>query len=142
MFGCPTHQNLGTSAPYPGSDDNTVRLWDGEFIQEITTEYGPRKLVFNMDESSLETDREKFQLSLLTAHHIQPLFSPSSSYSLDKTHHWVTWDSRNILFLPHDRRSGDFAVKDNVLAMGHASGRLTFLEFQPHLNPLGNVGYQ
>ena len=128
-----------------GSEDNTVRLCDVntmECIQQFTTEYAPGKLLFNMDESSLETDREKFPLGLPSVYHIQPLSSPSSSYSLDETQRWVTWNAHNILFLPPDRRPRVFAVKGNILAIGHSSGRSTFLEFQPDLSPLGNVGFK
>ena len=126
-----------------GSHDETVRLWDintHKCIQLFSTEYGPQKLLFNMDGLSLETDRETFRLSVSFVRHIQPLSSPSSPYSLDTTQHWVTWNSHNILFLPADRRPRDFVVKGNVMAIGHRSGRLTFLEFQPDHNPLGNVG--
>jgi hypothetical protein len=74
-----------------------------------------------------------------SVHHIQPLSSSPSSYSLAKTRHCVTWNSHNILFLPLDRRPGHFIVKDNILAIGRRSGRLIFLEFKPDLNPLCNV---
>jgi WD40 repeat protein len=126
-----------------GSYDNTVRLWDintRECIQLFTTKYRPKKLLFNVDELSLETDLETFRLNVSFVHHIQPLSSPSLPYSLDTTQHWVTWNSHNILFLPVDRRPRNFVVKGNVMAIGHSSGRVTFLEFQPDLNPLGNVG--
>jgi WD40 repeat protein len=59
-----------------GSHDKTVRLWDistGECVQQFTTKYVPGKLVFNMDESSLETGREKFQLNLSLSNYIQPI---------------------------------------------------------------------
>jgi len=112
-----------------------------ECIQQFTTEYAPGKLLFNMDESSLEINQEKFQLGLSPVRHIQSLSSPPSSYSLDKTQHWVTWNSHNILFLPPDRRPSHFAVKGTILGIGHPSGRLSFLEFQPDLNPLGNVRF-
>jgi WD40 repeat protein len=144
------HSDLVTVVAFPpngrflasGSVDNTVRLWNintRECIQLFTTEYCPRKLLFNTDGLSLKTDRETFRLSVSFVHHIQPLPSPSSPYSLDTTQHWVTWNSHNILFLPIDRRPRNFAVKGNVMAMGHPSGRVTFLEFHPGVNPLGNA---
>ena len=125
-----------------GSDDCTVRLWDvktTELIQQFTTKNPPYNLSFNMDESSLETGQEKFQLSFPSISHTQPQSSPPSSYSLDKTQRWVTWNSHGILFLPPDRRPGRFVIKNNILAIGHLSGRLTFLEFKPDLSPLINM---
>ena len=123
-----------------GSYDRTVRLWDvkiKKLIQQFTTENSPDRLSFSMDGSSLETGREEIQLRLSPLHHIP---SPSPSlYSLDETQHWVTWNTHNVLFLPFDRRPGEFVIKDNILAIGHPSGRLTFLEFKPDLSPLGNV---
>jgi WD40 repeat protein len=124
-----------------GSDDRTVRLWDvktTELIQQFTTTHFPRNLSFNMDESSLETGQEKFQLSFPSISHTQPQSSPSS-YSLDETQRWMTWNSHDILFLPPDRRPGHFVIKNNILAIGHTSGRLTFLEFKPDLSPLINT---
>jgi hypothetical protein len=81
-----------------------------------------------MDGSTLNKGREQLQL--------QP--SPSS-YSLDETSRWVMWNGHNILFLPPDREASDFDAKDNILAIGHPSGQLTFFEFQPDINPLGDV---
>jgi hypothetical protein len=61
-----------------------------------------------------------------------------SSYSLDITLQWVTWKTHKVLFLPYDRRPVRFAVKNNILAIGHRSGRLTFLELKPDINLLEN----
>jgi hypothetical protein len=59
-----------------------------------------------------------------------------SSYSLDITLQWVTWKTHKVLFLPYDRRPVRFAVKNNILAIVHRSGRLTFLELKPDINLL------
>jgi WD40 repeat protein len=123
-----------------GSGDRTIRLWDpttGKLTRQFTPEYPPDRPTFSMDESSLETAREKIQLGLSPLHHIQGPSPPS--YSLDKTRRWVTWNGHNILFLPLDRRPRDVVAKNNILAIGHDSGRLTFLEFEPNFNPLFNI---
>jgi WD40 repeat protein len=125
-----------------GSEDCTVQLWDvktTELIQQFSTKHPPHNLSFNMDESSLETGQEKFQFSFSPISHVQPQSSPPSSYSLDKTRRWMTWNSHRVLFLPPDRRPGHFVIKNNILAIGHQSGRLTFLEFKPDLSPLSNI---
>ena len=44
--------------------------------------------------------------------------------------------TENILFLPTDYRPTVFVVRDNILVMGHASGRLTFIEFDLARIPL------
>jgi len=123
-----------------GSDDRTVQLWDVRtkvLIREFTTKYHLGRLSYSMDGLSLETDREKIQLGLPPLPHSQTL-SQLSLYSLDETKRWVTWNTHNILFLPYDRRPSDFTVKNNILAIGHDSGRLTFLEFKSDFNLLVN----
>jgi WD40 repeat protein len=123
-----------------GSVGRTVQLWDvktKQLIRQFTTRHPLGRLSYSMDGSSLETGREKIQLGLLPLPHSQTL-SQSSLYSLDKTKRWVTWNTHNILFLPYDRRPSDFIVKNNIMAIGHRSGRLTFLEFKSDLNPLVN----
>jgi WD40 repeat protein len=123
-----------------GSGDGTVRLCDvktEELIRQYTTEHPLGRLSYCMDGSSLETGREKVQIQLSRLPHSQTL-PQSSFYSLDKTKRWVTWNTHNILFLPYDRRPSAFTVKNNILVIGHDSGRLTFLEFKSDFNLLVN----
>jgi hypothetical protein len=129
-----------------GSRDKTVRLWNvrnGELIQQYTTKNISRRLSFSMDGSTLNTGREQLQLPPSPSPYFRApssVLSPSpSSYSLDETNRWVMWNGRNILFLPPDRTASNFDARDNILAIGHPSGRLTFFEFQPGINPLGDV---
>jgi hypothetical protein len=42
---------------------------------------------------------------------------------------WVACRTENILWLPPDYRATCVAVQQNILAMGHASGRVTLIEF-------------
>jgi hypothetical protein len=48
---------------------------------------------------------------------------------------WVAQEMKNILWLPSDYRATCAAVRDNVLILGHASGRVSFLEFNPAYLP-------
>jgi WD40 repeat protein len=51
--------------------------------------------------------------------------------------HWVTWRKKRLLWLPPEYRGSCFRVRDNILAMGHRSGRVTFMEFDLDRNRLG-----
>ena len=44
-------------------------------------------------------------------------------------------EMKNILWLPSDYRATCVAVRGNVLILGHASGRVSFLEFNPAYLP-------
>ncbi|RPB27270.1 WD40 repeat-like protein, partial [Terfezia boudieri ATCC MYA-4762] len=88
------------------SHDNTVRLWDviqKSTIQVIHTGARLKHLAFS-----------------------DPTFPPP----LFVTDSWVTWNMKKILFLPWDYRpSSSAAAKDNILVLGHQSGRVTFMCF-------------
>jgi len=108
----------------------------GDLIKSFTSDYAVWKLSFSQDGSSLDTDREHIPLGFPTYF---TRVQHRSLYWLDKTLQWVTWDSHNILFLPPDRRPSDFAVKDNILAIGHFSGGLTFFGFSPDIRLLSDL---
>ena len=92
-----------------GSDDHTVMLWDAET-------------------GALQ--------STLKGHSEAKTYVQNSSYMLDNTEQWVTWKADNVLFLPPDRRPSSYAIQDNILAIGHKSGLLTVLGFDPNIHPI------
>jgi WD40 repeat protein len=121
------------------SGDKTVRLWDvktGECVMQFTTQQFFRKLLFNTKTSSLDTDQESFKLDISFADPVNSVSIPSP-FSLDKDQIWVMWNSIYVLFLPPDRRPVGFDIRDGIVALGHLSGHLTFLEFQENCMPVG-----
>jgi hypothetical protein len=57
-------------------------------------------------------------------------------YSIDKSRSWITWNDHNVLWLPPEFRPTCHEFKTNVLAMGHYSGRVSIIEFDPDLRPI------
>jgi len=119
---------LVSSASWGG----TVRLWDviqKTTIEEIHAGASMRRLNFT-DRTQLDSDRG--MLTLTSQLHpntsTQATFS-SSIYVRDDG--WVTWNRNRVLFLPVDCRPRSLTVKDNILVMGHESGRVTFTHFNP-----------
>ena len=53
---------------------------------------------------------------------------------------WVKWGTENVLYLPVDFQASSVAVRKNLLVIGNRSGRVTFIELDPDLIPLGAVG--
>jgi WD40 repeat protein len=119
------------------SGDHTVRLWDlrkKETLQILSTEESIDNLSFSNDGSYLQTERGLLRLSSVG----QPL-SESSPYLYVKNQ-WVACRAENILLLPADyRRPTCLAVRDNILAMGYESGRVTIIEFDLAKIPLGAI---
>jgi WD40 repeat protein len=91
------------------SEDRTIMLWDVETgaVQSTSKSYSDAKT------------------------QLQNTF-----YMLDETGQWVTWKGHNVLPLPPDRRPTIYSIQDNILAIGHRSGRVTMLGFDPTIDPL------
>ncbi|KAF8532468.1 putative WD-repeat protein [Trichophaea hybrida] len=115
------------------SDDNTIRLWDverKETIQVLEIEKPTDELSFSSNGSYLETSQGNIEIQHLT-HRESGFQSNSSSCQLSVSRHWVRWGKENILWLPPNLRPTYVAVQHNTLALGHWSGNVTILEFDP-----------
>ena len=52
---------------------------------------------------------------------------------------WVFWGEDNIFGLPCDHRPYRWAIKNDILALGYKSGRVTFIGFDPNHMPVGKT---
>ena len=52
---------------------------------------------------------------------------------------WIFWRKDKILWLPVEYRPSFWAIRNNVLALGHVSGQVTFIEFDPDHLPVGKT---
>ena len=66
------------------------------------------------------------------------LFNPSRGWYVNT--HWVKWGTENVLYLPVDFQASEVAVRGNLLAIGHPSGKVTLIELDPDLIPLRAIG--
>src|SRR5947207_12903799 len=93
-----------------------------------------------LDQVTARWDAETGALqSILKGHPGAKTYVQNSLYMLDNTKQWVTWKAHNVLFLPPDRRPSSYAIQDNILAIGHPSGLLTVLGFDPNIPPIIKV---
>jgi WD40 repeat protein len=119
------------------SGDKTVRLWDvstGASRGTLITEEFIADLSFPNDGLYLKTERGLLELNCLHDSVGQPQSNfPSYLYIKDR---WVACRTENILWLPTDYRPSCLVVRGNILIMGHASGRVTFIEFDMAKIPL------
>ncbi|OCK76970.1 WD40 repeat-like protein, partial [Lepidopterella palustris CBS 459.81] len=111
------------------SDDRTVRLWDtatGAALQTLKVYTVIRSLFFSSDGLYLETDRGQLDISPFSGTISLQSTSLKELFFIRET--WVTFKEENVLWLPSDYRVTCSAVRNNILVLGHESGRVTFLE--------------
>jgi WD40 repeat protein len=113
-----------------GSYDKTVRLWDtgtGAARGTLTVDRVVGNLSFSSSGQYLKTDRGILDLSSLLVN-----ASSSSDYWLPVfvSENWVTVEGGNIIWLPSDNRATCVAVSNGIVVLGHASGGISFLEFE------------
>jgi WD40 repeat protein len=112
------------------SYDKTIRLWDagsGASLQMLDVGY-VTALSFSDDSTSLQTDRGSFPVSASFSNVIvisQSQFPPFVSLK----DQWVSSHTGRILWLPPDHRSDVSAVHENIICLGHSSGRVSFIQF-------------
>jgi len=116
-----------------GSHDKSVRLWGpatGVSLEKLETDVDVQELSFSSNSQYLYTDKGRLSIGPL---------GPSVTSSQPKgrgrggelfvNEAWVVQGIKQVLWLPSDYRATCTAVWNDVLAIGHASGRVSVLGF-------------
>ncbi|CAG7964535.1 unnamed protein product [Penicillium salamii] len=108
-----------------------MRLWDpvtGDLQQTLRTHAIVYDLRFSRDVSYI--------INNLGTLDVQPGYENDVPHSTNtrlsifiEQQQWIKLDCQNVLWLPPHFRPSCSAVNRNLLALGHASGRVTFLRF-------------
>ncbi|KAH8703496.1 WD40-repeat-containing domain protein [Talaromyces proteolyticus] len=118
-----------------GSEDKTVRLWDtvtGALRQTLGVAGVVTELKFSHDGSYISTNLGPFDFQL-------GCYNYTSSSTLVNTEitdisiqqgEWIALGGDKVLWLPPEFRPSCSAIKDRIIALGHASGRISFLGFR------------
>ena len=141
------------------SDDNTVRSWDikSSDTLECFIHYYPMSWHDEHWHSAWRQENERpasiWDRSTITfspngtqlivagktcdIRHISPPVSVSQSvqrdalYEIDEERQWITWNKKEVLWLPPNRRPDVCACQDGALVIGNGSGRMTFIYCNP-----------
>jgi WD40 repeat protein len=125
-----------------GSDDKTIKIWDATTGQcQATLDVGRcfRTVRFDETGAGLLTDTGRLSVPLpspslpptdaLSAS--VPLTDPSQcqGYGISADKAWVTYQGKNLLWLPSDYRPRTSAVAASAVALGCSSGRVLLFRF-------------
>jgi WD40 repeat protein len=124
-----------------GSDDRTIKLWDpttGELQQTLEGHSDSvRSVAFSPDGQLLASSSADNTIKLWdpTTGELRQTLEGHSHWVWSKTsvevsileNQWICLQGKRMLWLPQGYRPTSFAAKDGILALGHASGRVSFI---------------
>jgi WD40 repeat protein len=93
-------------------------------------------LSFSQDGHQLETNAETFAI-IRDQSMLSTKAMPSAVGQVEVSNEWVRYQGKNLLWLPTEYRATRSAAQGGMLAIGHASGAVTF--FTPE--PISNVDH-
>ncbi|KAJ5971706.1 uncharacterized protein N7479_001624 [Penicillium vulpinum] len=115
-----------------GSNDETVRLWDpatGVLTQTLEVEEMVTTLQFSHNGLYLHTNLGALYIQSRCV--IPTSHPPHATLDISIEHkQWITLNGKRVLWLPIESRPSCFKINGNVLALGHVSGRISFVEFR------------
>jgi WD40 repeat protein len=114
-----------------GSIDNTVRLWDPA-TSALTQTWNAGKSVTTVEFSDnglyLHTDSGALAIQSRRDIPTGPRIDANSGISVEENQ-WLKLNGEKVLWLPVEFRPSHFKVNGNTLALGHTSGRISFIGF-------------
>jgi WD40 repeat protein len=118
--------------------DNTIRIWDsttGATLHALEVGIKFKMLSYSSD-GSIMTDRGRLDaISLYNDSTISSSHSPVLSRPVDFRPNvwvhdeWIVCGEQRMLWLPPDCRHRCRAVHENIVSLGHNSGRVSIFEF-------------
>ena len=123
------------------SFDNTVKVWDassGACLQTLNIGVALHSLSFDPTSSLLRTN-----IGLIAIHDlavrseldaIEPARPQYLSPSISSDNVWITYNGRNVLWIPSEYRTSRFAVCGNRVGMGVGTGRVWTCSFDPDIS--------
>lgn len=114
------------------SYDKTVRLWDtatGALRETLSTERRVTKLEFSQDGSHLSTNLGPLNLQSRCGNYMSNSPEMNPDIFLQQGN-WIALNGKPVLWLPPEAQPSCSAVKANMIALGHASGQISFIGFR------------
>ena len=114
------------------SRDGTVRLWDlatGASLWKLETDLAVRDLSFSSDNQYLNTGIAQLSIGHLSPSVISQSKGRGEEREIFVNNTWVVQKMKKVLWLPSEYRATCTAVWNNVVAIGHASGRVSVFGF-------------
>ncbi|PKY04551.1 WD40 repeat-like protein, partial [Aspergillus campestris IBT 28561] len=114
-----------------GSYDGIIQLWDpatGALQETLSTQGFATKLEFSQYGSHLCTNTCTFMIQSRCGN--LDLETPNMSLEISLQHEWIALNGKQVLWLPPEARYSCSATRLDTLALGHASGWVSFIGFQ------------
>ncbi|KAK9798008.1 hypothetical protein SCARD494_03180 [Seiridium cardinale] len=110
---------------YPQRQDTTVK--DSSEGSNVL-EYREKTCKDSVNQNSVPAS-DCQQSPLLSAIYANKALDQRSTSTLSLSNEWIVKDGRDLVYLPPDYRATCAAFSNDILALGHRSGQVTFFEF-------------
>ncbi|CAI7582049.1 unnamed protein product [Penicillium bialowiezense] len=113
-----------------GSHHNTVHLWDTatDAHQTLIVNGPVTVLYFGHDGSYLVINQHFVDIQSEPEIHASRSNHPNPAIFIEQD--WITLNGKKVLWLPREARATSSAIHGNLLALGHASGLVSFIGFK------------
>jgi hypothetical protein len=106
-------------------------------LEKLETDVDVRELSFSSNSRYLYTDKGRISIGPLDSRVTSPQpKGKGREGGLFVNEAWVVQGIKQVLWLPSDYRATCSAVRGNILVLGHASGLISFFEFDLANMPL------
>jgi WD40 repeat protein len=117
--------------------DVTVKIWDAassHYLQTVNARGITRVKSFCRTNSYIELDRGTMRLSLVSLTIPTEHSSEAPAFlgcGISSDHAWITWDTANLLWLPHEYRPYTIDTTVSAISIGCKTGRVLVFKIDP-----------